>query len=76
MHQLTSNDGWEDAAGIVGLFLFALALYAALAAELEDTQKRTILPLGRRGKGKVAVEGSLVDQVLHVESEPGVKQQL
>lgn len=76
LHQLTSNDGWGDGAGIVGLFLFALALYAALAAELEDTQKRTILPLGRRGKGKVAVEGSLVDQVLHVESEPGVKQQL
>jgi succinate-acetate transporter protein len=76
VHQLTSSEGWEDTAGIVGLFLFAFAMYAALAAELEDAQKRTILPLGRRGKGKVAVEGSLVDQVLHVESEPGVKQQL
>jgi succinate-acetate transporter protein len=76
LHQLTSSEGWEDMAGIVGLFLFAFAMYAALAAELEDAQKRTILPLGRRGKGKVAVEGSLVDQVLHVDSEPGVKQQL
>jgi uncharacterized protein len=76
LHQLTSSEGWEDTAGIVGLFLFAFAMYAALAAELEDAQKRTILPLGRRGKGKAAVEGSLVDQVLHVDSEPGVKQQL
>jgi len=76
LHQLTSNEVWEDLAGIVGLLLFALAFYAALAAELEDTQKRTVLPFGRRGKGKVAVEGSLVDQVREVQHEPGVKQQL
>jgi len=76
LHNLTSNEGWEHAAGIVGLILFAFALYAALAAELEDAQKRTVLPFGRRGKGKLAVEGSLLDQVRQVESEPGVRQQL
>lgn len=76
LHQLTSREGWEDAAGIVGLALFALALYAALAAELEDAQKRAVLPLGRRGRGAAAVEGSLVDQAKEVASEPGVRQQL
>jgi len=60
----------------VWLALFALALYAALAAELEDAQKRAVLPLGRRGRGAAAVEGSLVDQAKEVASEPGVRQQL
>lgn len=76
VHQLTNSEGWEDAAGLVGLALFALALYAALASELEDTRKQTVLPLGRRGRGAAAVEGALVDQAKEVAIEPGVRQQL
>src|SRR4051812_29709086 len=49
MFQLTASDTWEDVAGVVGLVLLAVALYAALAMALEDAQRRTVLPLGRRG---------------------------
>jgi succinate-acetate transporter protein len=52
IHELTGDSGWAKAAGIVGLFLFAFAVYAALAAELEDVRKVSVLPLGRRGRAK------------------------
>jgi len=60
----------------LGLVLFALALYAAWAAELEDALGRTVLPFGRRGKGKVALRGSLLEQVKEVPREPGVRTKL
>jgi len=49
VYELSGSAGWETAAGIVGLVLAALAVYAAWAAELEDVLGRTVLPLGRRG---------------------------
>jgi succinate-acetate transporter protein len=52
IHELTGNTAWANAAGVVGLFLFAFAVYAALAAELEDVSKLPILPLGRRGRAR------------------------
>lgn len=76
LYQLTSDELWEDAAGIVGLALTGLAVYAAAAAELEDTLKRTVLPLGRRGKGRTALEGTYGQQVAELHKEPGVRQQL
>jgi succinate-acetate transporter protein len=76
VHQLTGNEAWEDAAGIVGLFLFALALYGAFAAELEDAQGNTVLPLGRRMKGRLALEGSLDEQMKQAPNSAGVRQQL
>ena len=76
LDQLTGNEFWDDAAGIVGLALFALAIYGALAAELEDAQGKTVLPLGRRMKGRLALEGSLDEQMKQAPNEPGVRQQL
>jgi uncharacterized protein len=76
LYQLTASDAWKTAAGIVGLVLAGLALYAALAVELEDVRKRTVLPVGRRGKGVVAVEGTLYEQAAEVHHEPGVRQML
>jgi len=76
LHQLTANEAWEDAAGIVGLVLFFLAVYAALASEIEDAQGKTLLPMGRRMKGRIALEGSLAEQLKHAPNEPGVRQQL
>ena len=76
LDQLTGNEFWEGAAGIVGLALFALAVYGAFAAELEDAQGETVLPLGRRMKGRLALDGSLDEQMKQAPNEPGVRQQL
>ena len=75
-HHLGGGLGWQRTAGVIGLVLFALAMYAAWAAALEDAVGRTVLPLGRRGKGKVAVTGSLLEQTQEVVTEPGVREQL
>jgi succinate-acetate transporter protein len=76
VYQLGGVAGWKVTSGIVGLALIALAMYAAWASELEDAVGRTVLPLGRRRKGSVAMQGSLLEQVGEVVHEPGVRQQL
>ena len=76
LYQLTAAAVWEDTAGVVGLVLCAFALYAAYAAEWEDVLKRPVLPLGRRGKGALAVTGPYVQQIAELHKEPGVRQQL
>jgi uncharacterized protein len=62
-YQLTGTAGWKATAGWVGLVLGLLALYAALALELEGSHHRTVLPLGRRSPAEPA-------------GEPGVRPQL
>jgi succinate-acetate transporter protein len=76
LYQLTSNEAWEDTAGVIGLLLAGFAIYAAYAAELEDVLKRPVLPLGRRGRGESAVTGTYAEQIANVAHEPGVRQQL
>jgi succinate-acetate transporter protein len=63
LYQLSASGTWEDIAGIVGLALCAIAVYAALALALEDARRQTVLPLGRRN--------AVVEQ-----GEAGVRQQL
>jgi uncharacterized protein len=53
-YHLTGSSGWKATAGWVGLVLALLALYAALALELEASHRRTVLPLGRRGHTSVS----------------------
>jgi succinate-acetate transporter protein len=65
IYQLTASGAWEDVAGIVGLVLCAVAVYAALALALEDARHRTLLPVGRRHAGHM---GEL--------REAGVREQL
>jgi uncharacterized protein len=76
LYELTGGGGWETAAGVVGLALCALALYAALAMALEDAGRATVLPLLRRGAGRASVGGSLDEQVERIEREAGVREQL
>ena len=76
LHQLTGNETWQNVAGVWGLWLTAVAVYAAYAAELEDALHRTVLPLGRHGKGAKAVTGTYAQQVAELHKEPGVRQQL
>jgi uncharacterized protein len=75
-YELGAGEGWEDASGVLGLALAALAIYAALAAQLEDALGKPVLPLGRRGKAKVALDGSLLEQVRGTPNEPGVRTML
>ncbi len=48
LSELSSSPGWRTAAGLLGLLLSSVALYAALAFELEGVHGRPILPVGRR----------------------------
>lgn len=62
IHELGGTEFWQNAAGVVGLGVVALAGYTMLAVTLEDAKDRTVLPIGRRGPGP--------------EPEPGVRRQL
>jgi uncharacterized protein len=76
LYHWTGSDGWKSTAGVIGVGLGALAVYAALAIILEDASGKPVLPLGKHGKGLLASMGSLSDQVAEVEHEAGVRQQL
>ena len=75
-YQLTASPGCKQAAGVVGLVLCALAVYAALAMALEDAARRTRLPLGRHGAGYGSLAGGLDEQLESIEHEAGVREQL
>lgn len=74
--EITASSAWKDAAGVVGLVLCALAMYAAGAMALEDGQRRTVLPLWRRGADSAPVGGGLDDRAERIEREAGVREQL
>ncbi|MFL5737942.1 MAG: hypothetical protein ACJ76P_11480 [Actinomycetota bacterium] len=76
VYQLTASHAWREITGWVGVALGALAIYAAFAALLEAMQGKTILPLGRRQKGRQAEEGGLTEQLIDITHEPGVRVQL
>lgn len=75
-YEWTGADGWRVAAGVVGLVLCALAVYAALAMVIEDVRRRPVLPLWRRGRGRGAVTGDLRAQLQAIAHEAGVRDQL
>ena len=74
--QLTGSATWLTAAGVTGLVLATVAIYAALGFELEDVRHRTVLPLGRRGSGADVMTGGPAEQLHHVTHEAGVREQL
>jgi len=73
---LSGGEAWKTASGVLGLALTVLAVYAAWASELEDATGKTVLPTGRRGKGLIALHGSLYEQVQDVSTEAGVRTKL
>ncbi|MGY1780609.1 hypothetical protein [Geodermatophilus sp. SYSU D01036] len=75
-YELTGSAAWKTAAGWVGLALGVLALYAALALELEGSERRTVLPLGRHGAGRSAVRGRGPLGADDLAAEAGVRPQL
>lgn len=74
--ELTASAAAQTASGVVGCVIFAAALYGGLALGLEDVQHRTILPFGRRGEAREAIEGGIAEQIGPVEQEAGVRKQL
>jgi succinate-acetate transporter protein len=74
--ELDGGRAWMQAAGWIGIALAAISGYAALALELEGTESRTVVPLGRTGASRTAVDGRLGHQVESLATEPGVRQQL
>ncbi|HET9732541.1 MAG TPA: hypothetical protein VFP54_07695 [Acidimicrobiales bacterium] len=76
LYERFGTEAWKHATGWEGVALCAVALYAALAFEVEDAQRRTILPTLRHGQGRRAIAGGIRDQVRMVEDEAGVREQL
>lgn len=80
---LATSNGWAGAstwtgvAGWVGIALGAVALYAAMAFELEGIAHHTVLPIFRTGSGKLDdAHVDLDQQAPELVREPGVRQQL
>lgn len=76
MYEITASGTWQDIAGIVGLVLCALAVYAAAAMTIEDARRQIVLPLGRRSTGAASLDGNLADQLKRIEREAGIREQL
>lgn len=76
VYEWGGSHAWETAAGAVGIALGVLALYAALAFEIEDQRRRTVLPTLRRKAGKKAMTAGLAQQVDQAHNEAGVRKVL
>lgn len=75
-YELSGSAGWKAAAGIAGLALAVLALYAGLAFELEDARRATLLPTMRHAAGRQALAGPVASETAGVHHEAGVRRKL
>jgi hypothetical protein len=76
IYQLSGQDWLKPTAGVLGVLLALVAVLVAWASEVEDAGGRVPFPLGRRGKGRTAVAGTLADQSRDLATEPGVRTRL
>ncbi len=76
IYEFVGGHAWLYASGIVGCVLGAVAVYGAIALELEDLRHHAVLPTLRHGKGAAAMQGGLARQVDQVSTEAGVRRQL
>ncbi|MFL5954896.1 MAG: hypothetical protein ACJ76I_12405 [Gaiellaceae bacterium] len=76
IYQLGGGARWNHIGGWLALVIFVVAMYGGIAFLLEDALGRTVLPLGRRGGSREAIEGSLGDQLRGLEDEAGVRHTL
>jgi succinate-acetate transporter protein len=73
---MTQSGGLRHATGIYGCVVAAVALYAALALELESATQRAVLPTFRRTQAAAALVAPLPLQVERLEHEAGVRKNL
>ena len=76
IYEFAGGATWKHLSGWWGIVLAGAALYAALAFEVEDTRRKTILPVLRHGTGKAAVAGGMTTELEGVDREAGVREQL
>lgn len=76
LYERFGGAAWEHAAGWEGVALACLALYTAFATDLESARHRTVLPLGRHGAGRTALEPGVHSSISALDTEPGVRDQL
>lgn len=76
IYEYLGGTTWEHISGWWGIGLAAAALYAALAFEVEDTRRKTVLPVLRHGIGRAAVVGGIETELDRVEREAGIREQL
>jgi succinate-acetate transporter protein len=76
LFELTGSVGVEHASAIFGFVLVGAAIYTSLATEIEDLQGESRLPIGRRKRAAMAMQGGFEDQLEGLEREAGVRQQL
>ena len=62
--------------GVLGFTLAAVSLYTAWALLLEDVRGKTVLPIGRQGAARAAIEGDLAAQLVGIEHGAGVRRSL
>ena len=72
VYHLSSDQGFQKASGVIGLVLFAVALYAVLAFELED-QRKPLLPTFRRKSAAIALSSPDGEAMCELASEAGVR---
>ncbi|HVV57734.1 MAG TPA: GPR1/FUN34/YaaH family transporter [Gaiellaceae bacterium] len=76
VYELGGGPGWDHTSGWLALAIFCIAMYGGLAFLLEDLQGRTVLPIGRRGPAREAIEGGLGTQLTTLADEAGVRRPL
>jgi succinate-acetate transporter protein len=76
VYQLGGGPGWNHTAGWLALAIFCVAMYGGLAFLLEDAKGQAVLPLGRRGSSREAIEEGLEVQLSGLGGEPGVRKHL
>jgi succinate-acetate transporter protein len=74
--ELGAGAGWNRVGGWIALVIFCIAMYGGLAFLLEDLFGHPVLPTGRRGSSREAIEGGLADQLRGLEDEAGVRHTL
>jgi hypothetical protein len=76
IYQLGGGKGWNEVGGWLALAIFCIAMYGGLAFLLEDATRRAVLPIGRRGSSREAIEGDMDAQLRGLADEPGVRKHL
>jgi succinate-acetate transporter protein len=74
--EYTGSAVWSAVTGWIGVALCVLALYAALAVDLEDLRHHPVLPMLRSGRGRKSVSDGLIGTDGDVKREPGVRERL